>query len=73
MIHDSLCPCKPCGKPHSLDIFSDSSPWACSDCQGMMNCQCELISKVRADERLRESARRMEKFGYWHDYRPDLP
>lgn len=51
MIHDSLCPCKPCGKPHSLDIFSDSSPWACNDCQGMGECECDLIAKVRRDER----------------------
>lgn len=51
MIHDSLCPCKPCGKPHSLDIFSDSSPLACNDCQGMGECQCDLIAKVRVDER----------------------
>ena len=36
-------------------------------------CQCPLIARVRADERLQESARRMKKFGYWHDYRPELP
>ena len=34
---------------------------------------CDLIAKVRADERRKEEARRMAKFGYWHDYRPELP
>ena len=37
------------------------------------DCQCDLIAKVRADERQQESARRMSKFGYWHDYRPEMP
>lgn len=36
-------------------------------------CQCQLIAKVREDERKQESARRAAKFGYWHDYRPELP
>ena len=36
-------------------------------------CNCDFIAKVRADERLQESARRAEKFGYWHDYRPEMP
>lgn len=38
-----------------------------------MWCQCDLIAKVREDERKQESARRAAKFGYWHDYRPELP
>lgn len=37
------------------------------------NCRCDLIARVRADEREQESARRATKFGYWHDYRPELP
>lgn len=36
-------------------------------------CQCALIKVVRDHERQQESARRAAKFGYWHDYRPEMP
>lgn len=68
MIHDPLCDwlqeiCTP--ETCSSALISDP-------CQHQW-CQCELIAKVRADERLQESTRRAEKFGYWHDYRPEIP
>jgi hypothetical protein len=33
-------------------------------------CYCELIAKVRADERNRISVERTARFGVWHDYDP---
>lgn len=68
--HDPLCPYQPsrieCNKDHDCDsgiLIPESD----------VKCQCDLISKVRADELEQESARRAAKFGYWHDYRPELP
>ena len=70
MTHDPLCPYQPskleCNKDHDCNsgiIITESE----------IKCQCDLIARVREDERQQESARRMEKFGYWHDYRPELP
>lgn len=69
MIHDPLCDWweKQC------EITGCDGQRPYSDICKHDYCQCILISKVREDERLKESARRMEKFGYWHDYRPELP
>ena len=69
MTHDPLCDWweKQC----EITKCDGQSPYA--DICEHDYCQCILISKVREDERLKESARRMEKFGYWHDYRPELP
>ena len=65
--HDSLCLMSECIHPDPNGGFKAT----CGYCFGY--CQCDLIAKVRADERHQESARRMSKFGYWHDYRPELP
>ena len=67
MTHDPLCDWqqKQCEDNCAAASIGDH----CSH----MWCQCELIAKVREDEREQESARRAAKFGYWHDYRPDPP
>jgi len=65
--HDPLCAW------WSIQCDSDCAelPYG-SSCKHMF-CVCDLTSKVRSDERYQESARRMAKFGYWHDYRPEPP
>lgn len=69
--HDPLCPleseCPGRDRPH---FIVEGDTW-CGGCQ--IECQCILIAKIRTDERGQESARRAAKFGYWHDYRPELP
>ena len=67
MTHDPMCYMTDCTHPDPHGDFKAT----CGYCTAY--CQCDLIAKVRADERIQESARRMEKFGYWHDYRPELP
>ena len=64
MTHDPLCPAQKCNRSDYCSCFVDF---------GVCLCQCDLIAKVRADEREQESARRAAKFGYWHDYRPEMP
>ena len=71
MTHDPLCP-KTIHDEHDHDDYT----YYCMDstiCDAEYPCQCDLIAIVREDEREKESARRMEKFGFWHDYRPELP
>ena len=71
MMHDPLCPLESeCPGRDSPHFLVESDTW-CGGCQ--IECQCPLIAKIRADERQQEEARRMAKFGYWHDYRPELP
>lgn len=65
--HDPLCYMTECTHPDPQGDFKA----ICGHCTAY--CQCDLIAKVRADEREQESARRAAKFGYWHDYRPDPP
>jgi hypothetical protein len=33
-------------------------------------CFCEIITRVRADERNKVNAERASRFGVWHDYDP---
>ena len=68
MTHDPLC-----------DWWQDQCASECNinlaygdPCEHMW-CTCVLIAMVRADERQQEEARRMAKFGYWHDYSTELP
>ena len=69
MIHDLLCPLSDYWENVCDGYFCDDPGGTCKH----DFCQCDLIAKVREDERRQEEARRMAKFGYWHDYRPELP
>ena len=71
MTHDPMCPCKPCGRQHDTDIFSNNSAWACNDCQGMGECQCDLITKIREDERRQAVERVRAKKGKFPSTRLD--
>jgi len=61
--HDLLCPEYECYLCADIE-----EQWRCDE-----DCECELITKVRNDERRQQESRRMAKFGYWHDYRPEMP
>lgn len=67
MTHDPFCPEPKC----DYGSDNDDACYGYEDC--WHRCQCALITKVREDERKQESVRRMAKFGYWHDYRPEMP
>ena len=45
MTHDPLCP------THTMCKCKDQECW---DCRDVVLCQCDLIAKVRADERRRK-------------------
>ena len=75
MTHDPLCPIEQACSPelgssdgsHFL-YNSDHGPLICGHCDRL--CCCDLIAKVRADERKQAGARVAER-PYWEDGWPE--
>ena len=61
MTHDPLCPTTDCSQ-----CDESSAEW-CVTCGG---CRCDLIAKVRADERKQAGVRVAER-PYWEDEWPE--
>lgn len=69
MKHDPLCPiaegeCPGRDRPH---FIAEGDTW-CGGCQ--VDCQCDLIARVRADERSQAGAR-VAELVHWEDGWPE--